>query len=488
MKISRKIKSVILVLLVGLYPVIFLYSHNADIILVRNVLLPAAGAVLIAGLAYAIFLIFQKRAVLASLSASVFLLIFFTYGLLYQFLIKRDIVQVDHYLLIPPVLVAAGYAGYFLSFVKKKTLASIQNIALLLLGGLILFNIATAVPIEIEKARLKKANPQVVQAAAPDTGQKRPNIYYIVVDEYAGFDSMKAYWHSNHMDALQTFLNDNHFILTNSTSRTIETVEEMGSRLNLKQYNNTLGYFEMEKKIVECKVCQVLKGYGYTTVVFNPLFGPAFAVDKEFRYDDPAIIGEMGAGIDSFAQMVLDQTMLSAFANYYKAKDNETLRFRNMTLYSLKYTPAPPDVPAPMFVYTHLLIVHTPLVFTENGGLLDPAHKLDWNYYLAAHKYATKELQAMLETILKNADPDNPPVIILQSDHGARNLKLKVTGSKILENYPDAFQHNVVNAMYLPGMDPSEIPADMDLTDTFAIVLNHYFNAGVTIDRSDLEK
>ena len=88
--------------------------------------------------------------------------------------------------------------------------------------------------------------------------------------------------------------------------------------------------------------------------------------------------------------------------------------------------------------------------------------------------------------LLANADPDNPPVIILQSDHGARNLERK-TADKIvmngyLENYPLMYMYYILNAMYLPGYDISTLPDNLAPVDTFVVVLNHYLNAGVSVD------
>jgi hypothetical protein len=115
----------------------------------------------------------------------------------------------------------------------------------------------------------------------------------------------------------------------------------------------------------------------------------------------------------------------------------------------------------------------------------------DWHYYLGQHKYTTKLMKQLITHILENADPDNPPVIILQSDHGARNLVKKTKDNIILngylENYPEKYAHDILNALYLPGYDTSSLPVDMEPIKTFEYVLNFYLHAGVSVNKTVLK-
>jgi hypothetical protein len=90
-------------------------------------------------------------------------------------------------------------------------------------------------------------------------------------------------------------------------------------------------------------------------------------------------------------------------------------------------------------------------------------------------------MEKLIDNILLNANPARLPIIILQSDHGARNQNTGSFGSAILENYPEDFKTSILFALYLPGYDTSAIPQDIDPINTFPIVFNYLFNANIPL-------
>ena len=139
-------------------------------------------------------------------------------------------------------------------------------------------------------------------------------------------------------------------------------------------------------------------------------------------------------------------------------------------------------VPSPKFVYVHLLLPHMPFAYDENGGITDHHHYTNWNYYIYNYKFSINVAEKMVDNILREADPENPPVIILQSDHGARNYAVpRDENSEILKNYPDNLKKDILFSLYLPGYDYSNLPQDIDPVNTFPIVFNHLFDAGIPL-------
>lgn len=72
-------------------------------------------------------------------------------------------------------------------------------------------------------------------------------------------------------------------------------------------------------------------------------------------------------------------------------------------------------------------------------------------------------------------------MIILQSYHGARNHEADSPDSYILPNYDEKHKTSIMNAMFLPGYDYSQLPEDLSPVEPLKIALNHYLNAGVEI-------
>lgn len=88
---------------------------------------------------------------------------------------------------------------------------------------------------------------------------------------------------------------------------------------------------------------------------------------------------------------------------------------------------------------------------------------------------AIQYFKDMIDNILKSSNPENPPIIIFQSDHGARNIKLE-SGNELLNDYPAEYQYNIVNTILLPNCPNAPLSQDMDSINTFPIVFNCYFD------------
>jgi hypothetical protein len=482
---KAQIRSIALPLLAGAYPILFLFGHNALNLPLGSLIFPLGATLLAAAAAYGIFFAFQRRPIHASLSATAFVILFFAYGFLAQALVGGDRFRVDHFPLLPAALVIAGYAGYAIARLKPAIAAGLQRILLLVTAVLVVANLALAAPAEYNKAR------QAAQAIVPVTGteaeaasatQTLPDIYYIIFDEYVGFDAMRDYWHDPLAEQFNTFLQQNHFyVARNSRSPTINTLTEMASRLNLENVPENAAPSTLLPELQKNKVMQVLKAHGYTTVVINMAF-QGIQADTSYGFDASEV---SGMAADEFQQAFLDDSMFSAFKFMMQASNQAAVRQRDMIEYSLQATTSLPNGPAPKFVYTHLLLPHPPFIFDENGNLLPPQAADDWHYYLGQYKYTTKLAEQLVTTLLAKADPDNPPIIILQSDEGARNLQRRgpdnVVMNGYLENYPGQYNQYILNALYLPGFDYSQLRQDMLPVDTFQIILSHYLQVNLPI-------
>jgi hypothetical protein len=124
-----------------------------------------------------------------------------------------------------------------------------------------------------------------------------------------------------------------------------------------------------------------------------------------------------------------------------------------------------------------MLMPHQPYLFDAQGQPLDPDFYHNWEYYEDYNEYTMTIITEMASGILEKADPANPPVIILQSDHGARVRP----NNRWLSNYPEEFQRDILFALHMPGYDTSQLPQDLDPINTLPVIFNHYFNAGIPL-------
>lgn len=482
-------------LLIAAYPVVFLYSVNAFNLQLDSLKFPLGASLLVAVAAYTLLQVLQRNPVSASLSAAIFMIIYYVYGIFYRLLIKWNLFRVQHFTLLPLMIALAVYVGYLITLIKRPVLAQVNKILMVVTLVLVSYNLALIATVEIKRDWLKPATVAAAPAEATPsaklaattplvTQKKYPDIYYIIFDEYAGFDAVKGYWHDDYVNAFEDFLTKNHFFdALGSRSVTINTETELGSRLNLHQYTTDDDPKAVLNLLENNKVMQIVKSYGYTTVVMDMAFN-GFKADDNIQFD-PQEVG--GMATDEYKETFINDSMFLAFSDYFNYGSTGEKQ-RDMILFALNKTTSLPEIKSPKFVFTHVLLPHMPFIFDQNGNLIDASHNYDWNYYLGQHKYTTQLAENLITKLLKNADPNNPPVIIVQSDHGARNLQSRTNDNIILggylQNYNMDYAHYILNALYLPGFDYSTLSNDMPPIDTFMIVLNHYLNAGVSVDQT----
>jgi len=82
--------------------------------------------------------------------------------------------------------------------------------------------------------------------------------------------------------------------------------------------------------------------------------------------------------------------------------------------------------------------------------------------YQGQYEYTTKLAEDLVTKLLAQADPDNPPVIILQSDEGARNIQRRDQNNVILVDVMENY-----------------------LIDTCVVVLNHNLNDGIAVEEGE---
>ncbi len=482
------IKPLLLPLLVAAYPSLFYYGGNVAITVLPNLLRALLINILVAVIVYILFfLVFRRNGCRGAVAAAVFLIFFNTYGILFDSLISQDFFMMAHYTFLPLFILLSLYTAWFVVKFKASTLTRIWNYSVIILTGLVVFNVVQILPVEIDKAR-DNAKVQGVSDETNAAGSENyPDIYYIVLDEFAGFEPMRKYWKYHEVDEFKQFLEDRGFFVAEQSHGVSETtIYELAIRLNYEEYSccsDTRNYFSA---IVDNRVMRFLKAKGYTTMAFDQS-GTAFPKDLLVKadyfyamapdtYDSPALL-------DEFVMLVLDRTMVRAFSYIYVPIFDEPRikMITNMFSFTQEEISNLKDIRSPKLVYVHLLLPHMPFLFDESGNMIATYYNTKWEDYLGHYIYSISYAEEMVTNILAQADPNNPPVIILQSDHGARNQIFNGNEDHLLENYPEEFKTWILYTLHIPGMDMSNLPQDINPINTFPIVFNYLFDADIPL-------
>jgi hypothetical protein len=144
-------------------------------------------------------------------------------------------------------------------------------------------------------------------------------------------------------------------------------------------------------------------------------------------------------------------------------------------------------IPGPKFIFAHFLVPHDTYVFDRAGNPINPDHPFtllnpaDQNRlqtttrYLDQLVFVNREILAAIDGILANSK--TPPIIIIQGDHGPSIFidYNSADNSCLYERY------SILNAYYLPGVDPDSVPVDLAPVNSFRFIFNTYFQTNLEI-------
>lgn len=471
-------------LLFAIYPALYLFTRNAAMVNITSLWRVLGAYTALVVVLYSIFLLAYKWIGIKAANATTIVLLFFNiYGIVYAELVKANIVRVEHLTLLPLFILLAGYVIWFASRLKKK------NRALLWRGVVIFFTILTVltiiaiIPREVKKSHIDRVSRQAAAVTTGVASDDFPDIYYLIFDEFSGFEAMRQYFGTEEVEPFRAFLIENGFwVAENSFGSSNHTVHQMSVRMNYTEYP----YIQGDQPIwyaalVNSRAFEFLKTKGYTTIVYEEISMmhpalPDFNADYLHKYNY-STDKDLGILFDEFGMLVADNTMLVAFDDLYRAGNPGEMAHLNFLRSVQEDLSHMEDIPSPRFVYAHLMIPHQPFIFNSDGSLVDSDFYRNWNYYEGQYIYTMQYIEELVSGILSNADPDRPPVIIVQSDHGARiredNLELK--------GFPQNMLRSILFAMYLPGVDTATLTQDENPVNTLPIVFNHYLGENIKL-------
>ncbi|MEO7307156.1 MAG: hypothetical protein ABIR78_05280, partial [Ferruginibacter sp.] len=278
-----------------------------------------------------------------------------------------------------------------------------------------------------------RANKQVVtNTVAFDVSKvkHKPNVYFLVFDEYAGYKSLKdSFGFAN--DRLYDFLQQKEFTILPTFSNYDYTAFSMASMLNMNYVDSNYNHNLLTQKDVQnrfgeirnAQVFSIFRKMGYSlenNSIFdikgepalsqsNPLF-PIHAVLLTNKIFHNRLFKDLGWRLMSgkFELPFLKQQYLYRTDKYNKKA--EDLVIRSST-----------NSGAPKFCYGHFFLPHDPFYRDSTGAYNSPSQMNDLHnkaLYLSYLKYGNTVMKNMVTHIVAN---DSNAIIIVMSDHGFYN-------------------------------------------------------------------
>jgi hypothetical protein len=465
----------------AIFPVLFLYSHNVHEILLKWTVVPAAIVLISTFLLFVVLSYLCPNKDKAGLLVSLLLVYFFAYGHFVGTI--RDLAggwREAHLWLLPVWTVCFIVPGWLVLRTGMRLIntTKILNVVAICLVGFSLINI---VRFEIRAAGLREgASVEPVEefsgvSKVPGTP---PNIYYIILDAYAGNDVLKESLDYDNSSFLEQLAQRGFFVATKSHSNYWKTLLSLPSSMNFEYLDGLAKRVGIEsgnkKPLIEHlannRVFSFLKRYGYSIAAF----ASGFYV-TELRDADVYISAGVWA-LNDFSGELVYNTPIAALIELFTNQPFMHILHRRRVLYSFDHLADTLQMEPPIFVFAHIVCPHYPFVFDQDGTPVGPANNpaCSSEMYVQQLKYVNKRVIEVVDSLLANSP--QPPVIVLQADHG---IGPWVKIEKLERNTPRIYKEkfSILNAYYLPDCDYSQLYDSISPVNTFRVVLNHYFGA-----------
>jgi hypothetical protein len=431
------------------------------------------------GIAYALVYLCYHRYLAAAL-------IVFFIGCWYLFFgALHDVIKstawlsfIKSYSVLVPLLI--GLSILFTIWVVKRPqywqrLTFYLNILLLLYCGVDLLRLvskAASAPTQNKYAGIK-VDPSVVK--------HKPNVYLIVLDEYAGRKSLQDSFHFGN-DSFYNDLQRMGFTTMPATANYNFTNFSMASLLNMgyigrRDNNKDISQHDFMARLNEirnARIFSIFREMGYAVHNFS-----IFDVDNM-----PAINSGSGDQLLLRHTILLTDKILHNRADrdigwaispgikkwlpFFKDRSFFDQQHDNNKALEATRAFARKHTAAPSFIYTHLLLPHWPYYADSTGKsnpeslVLPAASWSDKSLYLGYLKYANGLITQLLADMVKN---DPAAIILLLSDHGFRNYN-------DTRRY-QPLQFDALCAVRMPGIQPT--PFNRSHVNFFPWIFNNAF-------------
>lgn len=311
---------------------------------------------------------------------------------------------------------------------------------------------------------------------------KNRDIYLIVLDAYGSTEVLQQLYDYDNSWFTRELEEMGFVVIPNGMANYNQTRTSFSSFLNMQYLDtvaNEIGEDSTDSRpfihmISNNLVMNDLKGAGYSIITLPSGYEYTENITANYQIKHEPYINSLdeilvyGSGVYPFLHNLLYQWHREEVVNALTTLD-ELDKF-----------------PSPKFVLAHIYAPHAPFVFDANGNAISTPYRYSgvdarsvveitsMDYYQERYsdqvEYVSSTILETIANIIKKSDPK--PIIILCGDHGPG-----ATVSSENSTQPNYFERvHILNALYLPDIDPNVLSQDHTHVNTFRIIFNEYFN------------
>jgi hypothetical protein len=485
-------------ILFALYPVLALLAHNITQArpeeAVRAAVLSLAGV----GVVWFFAWVMLRDGHRAALMATMFALLFFAYGHVYDGLRQAGGLgwSLGRHRYLIPIWIAAMALGVW--WIARRLRSPVQWTSGLNIAAFVAVLIP-ATQVASFEVRLRNAQSQTNADLPAGCGVELaddtlPDVYYIILDAYTRADVLDQVYHFDNNAFIQALEARGFFVAPRSQSNYAITGLSLAAAFNMDYLAAldpayapggepdwaplwpllTRGVVRRTLECLDYSVVTFDSGYYWSgwrdaDIFFDPLSTALTQLERSGGVNafESVLIESSAARLVTDAATLLPDAVEQSFGNPYREHYARILYMLDALETSV------PRLPGPKFVFAHVLIPHPPFIVNAQGDfiaqsraftLMDSDEEMAFEerarLYLGQIEYLNGRVEAIVDTIL--ADADTPPVVIIQGDHGLDG--------------PLASQMAILNAYYLQGAEIEDLYGTISPVNSFRVVFNHVFH------------
>ena len=358
---------------------------------------------------------------------------------------------------------------YFLKKHRLDAKTSIANVVSMTMIGVLIFSITSFSITTADDNSLANLSDIPVQISDVEN---KPNIYFIILDEYAGFIQLKNDFNFDNSNFSIELEKRDFFVGTESFSNYPNTSLSVPSIMNMiyldfipdKLGKDSKNIRVVEKMINENNVMKILQSNDYKITTLDGVVGripntyladitlcsSIFDINPDIRKNFALVY----VPIVGLQELVFSEVIRNKLECSFSA------------LIDFNEDPKNPD-----FVVAHLRFPHSPYIYDSFGNSISINDRGDKNAYLEQLKFANKKTLEIIDSIQERSSEN---IIIVISDHGYRpyiNWE-----NPTIDDYIRGF--NILAAYYLPGEEKHEKIAPVNI---FRTIFNSYLETNYEI-------
>lgn len=464
--------------LFAVYPLLFFYSRNEWLFSLQDLLAAAVIIFTTAGIILLFLSALTKDLNKSAVLDSSFFILFFSVGSVSGLLQIKAAYFVILYGLISILVLAFSYYILRKTLNRQRVTFAFAAISVLL----IIFPLLDTGKYyyKISKAETRRNSAQSIEVSEGLTSYQ-PDIYYILLDGYAHFGTLKKHFEYDNTDFYEELKERGFYVVPESRSNYSYTLLSLSSSLNmeyiLQDDGEPMEFMAPDASVppVEDNLIQEflrLEGYAFININsgFEMTAHNRFA-DANFVLDPSNFLPIKNALLwallkeYSFVKLLMPEIPSYPFGEghgvlyaFEKLKDS-------MHLFPEK----------PHFVFAHILSPHLEFTLDKDCNIIKNGTYLD--KLMCTNKQVLETVDAILTKSQK------PPIIVLWSDHGwnftETNLKASTKDEESVETYQDRLRNFL--AIYLPDQKKISIPSSLTPVNIFPFILNGYFGADLEL-------